>query len=379
MSKSKLGIIGLIFLILSSLALYYFLDKNNSDNSQVETINIGVILPETHKDYASYAKQLKKGMNLAEVLYNKKNDNRDSLNLIFEDGVGTAQKTISAFNKLTDFNKVSMVIGPMFSNTAEALAPLASQKKVILLSPSASSIALSNAGRYFFRIYPSDNYDGEFLATFINKNFNNQKVAIINEKASSIDQVIDVFKNNLENKPIFENSVAGNSIATSIAIELNKIKSLQPEIVFFPGNKNFMVTVLKKAKEIGLNCKFITISTFNDEELLNTTKDSSEGILFSSPAFDITNNTPEMIDFRNEFLKMYNEEPDILAGYGFDVVNIALEGMQNSQDTDSIIDNLLSIKNYPGVTGKTSFNKNGDVIKSLEVLTVKDNKFVKYE
>lgn len=371
-----LGVVLIIVLTLGLLLFYWYLNPNEQEKSPKD-VTIGVILPETHKDYASYAKQLKKGMLTAQKAYN--NTSPDSLILIFEDGAGQPNNTTSAFNKLIDIDKTSIVIGPMFSNTAEAIAPIANIKKTVLLSPSASAINLSNAGKYFFRIYPSDNYDGKFLASFINKEFSSKKVAIINEKASSIDQIISVFKENLDSEPIFESSIDNSASSASISIELNKIKALNPDVIFFPGNKNFMSEVLKKSKEIGLLAKFVTISTFNDEELLKSTKGFSEGVMFSTPMYDPNNNSNEMLFFKSEYQKFYNEQPDILAGYGYDVVNIALEGAKGTMEPDSIVKNLLLIKEYPGVTGTTSFDKNGDVIKSLEMKIVKNNKFVRYE
>jgi branched-chain amino acid transport system substrate-binding protein len=37
---------------------------------------------------------------------------------------------------------------------------------------------------------------------------------------------------------------------------------------------------------------------------------------------------------------------------------------------------LYDIKDFVGVTGKTSFDKNGDVIKPIGIKVVKDGKFV---
>ena len=41
--------------------------------------------------------------------------------------------------------------------------------------------------------------------------------------------------------------------------------------------------------------------------------------------------------------------------------------------------NLLNIKNYPGVTGKITFDINGDVVKPLRFYVVKGEKFIVYE
>ncbi|MBC8487226.1 MAG: hypothetical protein H8D45_14450 [Bacteroidetes bacterium] len=45
-------------------------------------------------------------------------------------------------------------------------------------------------------------------------------------------------------------------------------------------------------------------------------------------------------------------------------------------DSDKIKDGLYKLKNYPGVSGITTFDKNGDVIKLVMFKTVKDGRFV---
>lgn len=374
---NKKGIIGIILVAFIALGTYYFINKKEVVKDSKRIIKIGAVLPETNKDYASYAKQLKKGMLLAEELIN--NNLTDSFNIIYEDGFGVPNKSISALNKLIDIDKVNFVIGPMFSHTAESMTPVSLQKEIVLLSPSASSIQLSKAGKYFFRIYPSDSYDGTFLADFTNKKFANKKIAIVSENSSSINQIVEIFKKNITNDIVLEESINGDNLISSLGSIIVKLKELNPKLVFFPGNKNFMSVFLKKCKEQGVNAQFITISTFNDEEILNITKETAEGVLFSTPSFDINSNTVEMNAFIEQYKNKYREVPDILAGYGYDVVNIAYLGLQNGLNSTDIISNLHKIKNYKGVTGNTSFDSNGDVIKQLQMMIVKDGEFAKYE
>ena len=364
--------IGLLFIAISLL----FSGCWDSDKDKKEVVKIGAILPESHKDFASYAKQLKKGMLLAEDIIHKENPN---FHISYEDGFGSVVKSINAMNRLIDIEKVNFIIGPMFSHTAEGLSPISKRKRIILLSPTASSMKLSNAGEYFFRIYPSDSYDGVFLANFVNNNFNNKKIAIISENSSSINQIVKSFKSHLKNSVYIEESISLENQNNAINAIMIKIAKTKPDIVFFPGNKKFMSVLLKKAKEYNIGSKFLTISTFNDEKLLEITKKSSEGVIFSTPFFDTNSKSKEMLYFVKQYKDKFNEMPDILAGYGYDVVNIAYFSVKNASNTKEIASRLLSIKNYKGVTGNTTFNINGDVDKKLQIMTVKNGKFSKYE
>ena len=376
MTKQK--IIGMLLVAFIGLSSFFYLKNINAPKENDEIITIGAILPETNKNYASYASQLKKGMLLAEEIIN--NQTNKSFQIIFEDGFGTPSKSISAFNKLKDFNDVNFIIGPMFSNTAESLAPISLQKKIILLSPSASSIALTKAGKYFFRIYPSDSYDGIFLASFINSQFTDKKIAIVNENTSSINQIVEVFKKNVNNNIVLHEPINSDNSLNALGSIIVKLKELKPDIIFFPGNKSFMSTFLKKRKEQNIDGQFITISTFNDKELVSIAKEAAEGVLFSTPSFDVNSKSSEMLYFVEKYENKHGELPDILAGYGYDVVNISYLAVKDSiNNTDGIISNLHNMTSYKGVTGNAAFDVNGDIIKELQMMIVKNGQFLKYE
>jgi branched-chain amino acid transport system substrate-binding protein len=88
-----------------------------------------------------------------------------------------------------------------------------------------------------------------------------------------------------------------------------------------------------------------------------------------------------MTNFVSAYRVKYGQDPDILAGYGYDVVNIAAKAIDQAAKNggvtpDNIKTALYAIKDYPGVTGKTSFDSNGDVLKELRMMQVKDGKFV---
>ncbi|NOR45621.1 MAG: branched-chain amino acid ABC transporter substrate-binding protein, partial [Candidatus Delongbacteria bacterium] len=75
----------------------------------------------------------------------------------------------------------------------------------------------------------------------------------------------------------------------------------------------------------------------------------------------------------------YNQVPDIFAGLCYDamkIMSIALEGSNNGNEIQTALYNL---KNYPGIVGEISFDKNGDAILSPIIKQVKNGKFVLYK
>ena len=342
-------------------------------------IRIGAVLPLTG-DAASYGTSLKRGMDFAVLEINRQGGiSGRKLAIIFEDSQADPSKAVSAFNKLVAADRVPMVIGDMFSASTLALAPIAENKKVVLLSPTASAVELTAAGDYIFRIYPSDTYDGNFLARYITERLKARNVAILYLQVASISALVGVFEKEFS-------SHGGNIVFTEAYQEgaidfrsqLLKARKADPDLIFFPGYLREMAMLLRQARELGVSKPFVTISTFFDPKVLELAGDCAEGVLFSAPFFDPTSSKPEEQKFCHGFHEQYNQPPDILAGYGYDAVNIAAEALRRSDTftSDGIKNALYTIKDYPGVTGQTSFDANGDVVKSMRIMQVRNGKFV---
>jgi branched-chain amino acid transport system substrate-binding protein len=374
MTKKIFVTIGVIVVVAIGVLVW-----TNKTDKQQETVRIGAVLPLTG-DMASYSAPLKRGMDLAVKEINCKGGiNNAQLQVIYEDDRGEAKTAISAYRKLVDTDKVPMVIGGMFSVSTFAIAPLAEKEHKVLLSPTASAIELTTAGDYIFRIYPSDIYDGIFLAQFAYNELQAKKVAVIYEQVASVVAIANKFKSDFES---FDGEIVTfdgyNSDVKDFSSVIKKVSNANPDIVFIPGNLNPMANLLIQTKQLGLKKQFLTISTIYDNKIFELAKEAAEGVLFSSPMFDPTSNISEMTNFVTLYKKQYNAEPDILGGYGYDVVKIAATALQNGIKPEQIKKSLYQIKDYHGVTGNTTFDNNGDVSKELKIMKVENGAFVPY-
>lgn len=343
-------------------------------------LKIGAIAPLTGEN-AVYGVALKNGMDLAiEEINSNGGIQGRALHVVFEDSHADPQKGVNAFNKLTKIDKVPMVLGAMFSSVTLAIAPIAEKEKIVLLSPTSSAVDLTNAGDYIFRIYPSDAFDGEFLAHFASNKLEAKTASILYIQVSSVSAVVKVFKETFQQvggKILVEESYSEGD--TDFRTQLVKIKNSNPDIIFLPGYLREMATQLRQAKELGIKKPILSISTFYDPKILELAGDAAEGVIFSAPFFDPESQEPVVNQFVKSFEQRYSEKPNIWAGYGYDVVKIAAIALQKAgANSDKIKYELYKIKDFPGVTGVTTFDENGDVIKELRVLTVKNQTFISY-
>ena len=348
-------------------------------NSGKEKLKIGVIAPLTG-EAATYGKAMKNGLDLAIEECNVKGGvNDNEIELIYEDSKADPKTAILAFNKLININKVSIIIGDMFSHTTLSIAPLAEKSGITLISPTASAEEIPKTGSHIFSIYPSDTYDGKFIANFVIEHIKKKKAAIINAQASAMVNVKDAFKKtftSLTGEVIFVESYSPKH--KDFRSILAKIKPLKLDIIFIAGYLEEIVIILKQAREIGIkDMQFITISTAYDEKLFSLAGDASEGLIFSAPFFDENIEEDIIVKFVENFKNKYGITPNVWAAYGYDVLNITIYSYKNSvKNKTSLSDEISKIENFKGVTGKTTFNKKREVIKQLRMLMVKNQKFV---
>ncbi len=343
-------------------------------------IKIGVIAPLTG-DAAIYGGALKKGLDLAKNEINNKGGIKGkNMFLIYEDSQADPKTAISAFNKLVSLNKVSLIIGDMFSSTTLAIAPLAQKNKIVLLSPTASSEEVPKTGEYIFSIYPSDSYDGKFVANFTLTTIHKKIAAVIYVQADAMIVVKNEFiKSFIESggRISIEESYAPKT--DDFRSVLAKIKSVNHEVVFIPGYLEEIVKILKQAREISIKSQFITISTAYDEKLFSLAGNTAEGLILSAPFYDQSSNQPELVAFQKSFKKKYGDVPNVWAAYGYDALNIISKAYNNSLANQNALNIELSkTKNFLGVTGKTTFLEDRKVEKQLRMMVVRDNNFVEY-
>ena len=86
----------------------------------------------------------------------------------------------------------------------------------------------------------------------------------------------------------------------------------------------------------------------------------------------------EVQNFVGSYEAVFGRSPGFLEAQAFDAAMILFEAVNNSdvRSRRSLMMALLGLRNFPGVTGRTSFNETGDVEKELYLLSVEGRRFV---
>ena len=342
-----------------------------------ESVKIGVIMPLTG-GAAVYGVPSVNAMKLALEQFKEKKQGNFNVDFIVEDSQADAAKGVSAIQKLISADKVKMVLGPLASGVTLACAPVAERNKVILLSPSSSAPAITQAGEYIFRTELSDFQGGEAQADFAIEKLDFKKIACLyinNDYGASLNKV---FKERFEEKGgVIEYSEGFKQDETDFKKILTKINSLELDAIFVISHNEILNLVRQKA-ELGIKTPIYTTPVFEDQRNLEKLGELANGIIYTYYGkFDVKSEEKSAKSFVEAYKAKFNEPPTYYAALAYDAANILLHALdKNKLQTENLKEVLQSIKGFFGVTGQMSFDPNGDIIKPVSLKYVKEKNFV---
>jgi branched-chain amino acid transport system substrate-binding protein len=275
----------------AALTLSACTSQIGSDAKLPETLKIGVVAP-LSGDAAAYGVELQRILSYQVANLNKTLESKGTkVELIYEDGKCTGAEAASAFQKLTDIDGVKFVIGGVCSSETLAMDPLASEKKVLLVSSASSNPDLEKAGDYTFSFSYSDDLMGKTIAAELNKF---SKIAIISEQNDFNIGIKKTVEAALDPKvEVVANEVFPKGTAEFRNI-LAEIKAAGPDALLL--NPNVGATgenLIKQLVELdGFNAKLITHYSYLAETSRTAVGNKVDGMLIidapklSSPALD---------------------------------------------------------------------------------------------
>ncbi len=267
--KSKLVKLVLVFLI-STLGF-------------AEEIKIGVIAA-LSGPIAFYGQTTLNGMKLAIEQINAQGGiNGQQIKLIIEDNKGDSTESVTIAKKLINVDKVTAILGPIISTNCLAVAPIAQEAKVPMLTATETNTQITTIGDYISRICFIDPFQGEVLANFAIDNLKINTAAVLKDSGSDYSiGLSNSFKRVFEKrggKIVYEGSYMAKD--TDFSSQLTAIKSKTPDVIFIPGYSEVAIMV-KQAREFKINSVFLGSDGW-DKDILSTAgeREFYNNLLFS--------------------------------------------------------------------------------------------------
>ncbi|MDQ7031310.1 MAG: ABC transporter substrate-binding protein [Desulfonauticus sp.] len=375
------------YLSISLLLLLCLLTISCSQNKKekANTLKIGAILRLSKG--ASDGIPAKYGIEIAVAEINQHGGiNGKKVKVIFYDSKDDSTTAVNAAQKLITVDKVQAIIGPMMSGNVLAVAPICNKSKVVLLTPTGTSPKISTAGPYVFRICSRIDVQAKALVK--------KAIALTGKTNPTVAIIYSNEPYGKGCKNLFLKFLQKNNI-TPVAIEsfqrgdkdfqaqLTKLIPSNPDILFIPGYLQETAPLIVQARQMGLTG--LSVGGFGDiaPQYITLAKQAAEGHLVAGE-YDPDYAT----QLNKKFVRLYKQKlaqnPDapnniMFAALTYDGVRMIADAFKHGANTGEEVKNfLIKLKNFDGVTGRLSFDQNGDVQKGgVYLFQVKNGKYVK--
>lgn len=154
--------------------------------SAPDTTHLGVALPLEDGDDA-LTQAMFNGIRLAVSEHNDRFGEQRPVQMVFRNSGGTEATARAAAAELVDADVVA-IIGPLYSEAAEAAGEVAERAETILIAPLATEESVSTGRRFVFQANPTWTVRGQMLARFADDRFGHERYGIIAELGDSYSE-----------------------------------------------------------------------------------------------------------------------------------------------------------------------------------------------
>jgi len=343
-----------------------------------DTVKIGLMAPLTGA-FASEGKDMRSVIELlAEQLNAQGGINGKKVDVIVEDDGSDPRTAANAANRLVS-KGLKLVIGTYGSAVTEATQDIYDEAGAVQVATGSTSIRLTSKGlKNFFRTSPRDDEQARVAVDTLRK-LGFKKIAILHDNSAYAKGLADESKGLIDKDKnfslvFFDALTPGEHDYTAI---ITKLKSANPDVVFFTGYYPEAGLLLRQMREVKWNVPMLGGDATNNVDLVKIAGvDAAAGYRFVSPPMPGDLDTPLAKNFMKGFMAKYNAPPSsvwsVAAG---DAFNVLVEAVKHVGDDPKAVSDYLhnKLKDYDGLTGKISFDAKGDRVGDLYRVYEVDN------
>jgi branched-chain amino acid transport system substrate-binding protein len=303
------------------------------------------------------------------------------LKVISLDDQGKNEEAATAVTKLITQDKVVAILGEVASSRSIAMAPIAQEHKVPMITPSSTNPKVTELGDYIFRVCFLDPFQGTVMARFAADTLKVKKVAVLRDIKSDYsvglaDFFSDTFKKSGGEIVVDQSYSSGEN---DFKAQLTAIRAKDPEAIFVPGYYTEVGLIARQAKELGIKAPLMGGDGWDSPKLKEIGGEAIDGSYFSNH-YSEENKSPVVQEFIARYKEAFNVVPDGLAAMGYDAAKVLVDAMNRAGSTESkaLRDAIAATKDFPGVTGKITIDAKRNAVKSAVVLKVENTGF-KYQ
>ena len=344
----------------------------------VEPLLLGYQMP-LSGDYSQYGEMFRNAAELQLKAFNAAGGvDGVPVQILYEDSKNDPKEGVNIARKFADNPKILAVLGDFSSTVAMAAGEVYAKAGVPQLSQTASHPDFTKVSKYQFRNITTQAYEGPFTAKWI-RSTGPKSVAIVSIQndwgISAAEEFAKAFKAEGGSVTGIEYFNPGNRDFRSI---LTKIARQKPDAIYLCMFYEEAASALQQAKQLNVKAPVFSTSSLYSPKLIELAGDAANGLRMAS-TFVPENPAPEVQGFVANYKAAYTNAPNMFAAQAYDAVGIVLAALKKvgpAATREQVRDALAATTDYPGVTGKTSFDPaTREPAKGLAKMVVENGQF----
>lgn len=325
------------------------------------TVTLGFIGAQTG-DNAQLGINISNGAKLAVDQYNKTNP-KTKVTLKIYDTAGDPAIAPNQVNKAIQ-DKIVGVVGLPFSGESQAVQPTLDKAEIPNISPSATDATLGKKGFTFFhRLVANDDSQGAVDAKFLTDTYKAKKVYVVDDQQAYSLGLANIVFNTLKSGGTQVQRDKIDPKASDYSSTVNKIKSFNPDAIFYGGYYAEGGKLLKQLRDAGVTAKFQSDDGANDANIIKTAgKKQAEGITMSCACQSVATSTvPKVKKFIDDYKAAFGVGQGTYSAEGYDAANAFLSAIKAGNTTSTKINDYLKTINEAGISKQVQFTPKGEI------------------
>lgn len=300
--------------------------------------------------------------------------------LIEKDDGGSIPQARRVAQELADDVRVVSVIGHSSSATTLATATTYAYYGILLLSPTATSPAVTQSGsRLIFRNIPGDEALGKQIAHLAaQQGLRNVAIYCAQDEygrglANGFERHAAELNIGIVDRLAYEPESAERFLARDLQTWK---RSLEFDAIVLAAHLPEGAHFVKAARGLGLHVPILAGSGLDSPDLIRVAGRAANGVQVVS-VFDPHGTSPATKRFASAFRTRYEADADTGAAQGYDAMKALVHAFETAGTTmpRKAAEALRSTRDWQGVTGPHTFTESGDVTKPIIVKVVRDGRF----
>lgn len=284
-------------------------------------------------------------------------DSGMNVSYVIEDFKSDLKETATAAKKLIEVDDVKVIIGPEWNEFAEVVWPIATEEKVVFVSPWMTNEEIKSD--YYFTMTPSERSQIRKLVEYM-ANQGVRKVVVIDAINAWALGNVQVFRDEIEKSGKIEivEELKTEQDAVDYRTEILQIKKLNPDALYtvFPTD-NGQGTLHQQLQELDAKYPvYLPHSRAESPIFVESFARFAQGATYSAPK-----KYKNIDQFNEKYQARFGKQPGaISAATAYDATMLVLDAVKKGARTsEEIRTYLLNVKDYDGYSNVVKFNERG--------------------